>query len=361
MKKITILLPDMREGGAERMRLVLAKQWSSQYDIEFLLLIKRGELLELIPENIQVTALNVTRYRYLLPSLVRYIRQKKPDVILAAMWPLTVIAPLATKLSLQKTICVISEHGILSAQYKDYGRLHDVELRASMALSCRLSDKVIAVSKGVAKDIAKLSSLPLDSIDVIYNPASKIPQNNSQFDNPFEGKEGVSIIAVGRYKKVKNHILLIEAFALLRKKIKATLYLVGDGEFREEYEALIELLDLQEDVVLTGFISDPSAYYSHADLFVLSSNYEGFGNVIVEAMDVGTPVVATDCESGPREVLEDGKYGILVPVGDVTALAHAMLESLEREHDCEAIKRHAATFSVDKIAAQYLEVMFSTA
>ncbi len=349
----------MREGGAERMRLVLAKHWSSQYDIEFLLLMKRGELLELIPENIQVTELNVTRYRYLLPSLVRYIRQEKPDVILAAMWPLTVIAPLATKLSLQKTICVISEHGILSAQYKDQGRLHDVELKASMAISCRLSDKVIAVSKGVARDIAKLSSLPLESIDVIYNPASKIAQNNSQLDNPFNGREGLSIIAVGRYKKVKNHVLLIKAFALVRKKIKATLYLVGDGEFREEYEALIESLNLQESVVLTGFISDPSAYYSYADLFVLSSNYEGFGNVIVEAMDVGTPVVATDCESGPREILEDGKYGILVPVRDVDALASAMLESLEREHDHEALKRHAATFSVDKIAAQYLEVMFS--
>lgn len=116
---------------------------------------------------------------------------------------------------------------------------------------------------------------------------------------------------------------------------------------------------MQQDVVLTGFINDPSPYYTYADLFVLSSNYEGFGNVIVEAMEVGTPVVATDCESGPREILEDGKYGILVPVRDVDALASAILESLEREHDQEALKRHAATFSVDKIAAQYLEVILT--
>lgn len=349
----------MREGGVEKMRLILAKEWCAQYDVEFLLLSRRGGLLELIPKDIRVTVLNVNRYRTLLPSLTRYIRQKKPDVLLAAMWPLTVVAALATKLSLQKTICVISEHGILSAQYQPKGKWHDLGLRASMVLSYRLSNEVVAVSKGVARDIAKLSSLPIESIKVIYNPASKKAQNNAQLDNPFNDREGFSIITVGRYKKVKNHALLIKAFSLVRQKIKATLYLVGDGEFKEEYETLIESLDLQDDVVLTGFVNDPSPYYMHADLFVLSSDYEGFGNVIVEAMEVGTPIVATDCESGPREILENGRYGILVPARDVNALASAMLESLESEHDYEALKRHATTFSVDKIAAQYLEIMFS--
>lgn len=358
MKKITILLPDMREGGAEKMRLILAKEWSSQYDVEFLLLLKEGGLLNLIPKNIRVTALNITRYRNLLPRLVHYIRQQKPDVILAAMWPLTVIAPLATRLSLQKTTCVISEHGIISAQYEAKGQLHEVGLRASMALSYRLSDEVIAVSKGVAKDIAKLSSLPLASINIIYNPASKADTDNIHYKKPFNTDGGLSVIAVGRFKKVKNHALLIKAFALVRQKIKATLYLVGDGDLREEYEALIESLQLQQDVVLTGFVSEPASYYTHADLFVLSSEYEGFGNVIVEAMSAGVPIVSTDCESGPREILQDGKYGTLVPVGDVDALANAMLESLEKDHDHGILKRRAADFSVDKIAAQYLQVMF---
>ncbi|MGM8885992.1 glycosyltransferase [Psychrobacter sp. 1U2] len=358
MKKITILLPDMREGGVEKMRLILAKEWRSQYDVEFLLLSKRGGLLELIPKDIRVTVLNITRYRRLLPSLTRYIRQEKPEVILAAMWPLTVVAALATKLSLQKTICVISEHGILSAQYQPKGKWHDLGLRGSMALSYRLSNEVVAVSKGVAKDIALLSSLPLESIKVIYNPASKIELNNFQAKSPFAVNDGLAIIAVGRFKKVKNHALLIKAFALVREKVTAKLYIVGDGDLRGEYEALIGSLNLQQDVVLTGFVNDPSAYYIHADLFVLSSDYEGFGNVIVEAMDAGTPIVATDCESGPREILEEGKYGTLVPVGDVNALADAMLESLEQEHDHEALKRHAATFSVAKISAQYLAVMF---
>lgn len=360
MKKITILLPDMREGGVEKMRLILAKEWRKHYDVEFLLLSSQGGLFELIPKDIAVTVLNINRYRNLLPSLVRYIRQQKPDVILAAMWPLTAVAAVATKLSLQKTTCVISEHGILSAQYQPKGKWHDVGLRASMALSYRLSDKVVAVSKGVAKDIAALSSLPLESIKVIYNPASKLDRDSSQAVKPFTPADGLAIIAVGRFKKVKNHALLIKAFALVKKQIKAKLYIVGDGELRPEYEALIETLNLQNDVVLTGFVNDPSGYYTHADLFVLSSDYEGFGNVIVEAMDAGTPIVATDCECGPREILEEGKYGILVPVNDVEALADAMLASLAQEHDHEALKRHAADFSVAKISTQYLAVMFDS-
>ena len=358
MKKITILLPDMREGGVENMRLILAKEWRAHYDVEFLLLTKRGGLLELIPKDIRVTVLNVTRYRMLLPSLVRYIRQEQPEVILAAMWPLTVVAALATKLSLQKTMCVISDHGILSAQYQPKGKWHDLSLRASMALSYRLSDEVVAVSKGVAKDISTLASLPLESIKVIYNPASKIDLDELQTRSPFAISDGLVIITVGRYKKVKNHALLIKAFALVREKVTAKLYIVGDGDLRSEYETLIESLNLQQDVVLTGFVNDPSAYYTHADLFVLSSDYEGFGNVIVEAMDAGTPIVATDCECGPREILEGGKYGTLVPVGDIEALASAMLESLAQKHDYEALKRHATTFSVAKISAQYLAIMF---
>lgn len=359
LKKITILLPNLRGGGAEKMRLTLAKHWANDYQVEFLLLSKEGDLLDLVPTSISIKTLNVKRYRQLLPTLLSYIRAEEPDVLLAAMWPLTTIAALATRLSGKQTICVVSEHGILSSQYQSRSSLHSFMLKASMTIGYRLSHKCIAVSNGVAEDMACLSSLPLKYMNVIYNPASSgLEPNIYCGPNPYHGIAMPVIVSVGRYKKVKNHALLIRAFSLLRDQIEAKLYILGDGELAEDYIALIKLLKLENDVVLTGFIANPTPYLIRADLFVLSSNNEGFGNVIVEALECGLPIVSTDCKSGPREILCDGKYGTLVPVGDVDALAHAMLQSLNEKHDTEALKRRAADFAVDKIAEQYLDVMF---
>lgn len=357
MKTITILLPDLRSGGTEKMRLILAKQWANDYQVEFLLLSKEGELIDFVPVHIPIKTLNVKRYRQLLPSLLSYIKKEQPDILIAAMWPLSIIAALATRLSGKQTICVVSEHGILSSQYQLQGSLHSFMLRVSMGIGYRLSHKCIAVSNGVAKDMAYLSRLPLKYMNVIYNPASSGTKPTADSStNPYSDVLVPVIIAVGRYKEVKNHDLLIRAFALLKNKIEAKLYIIGDGELAKDYLYLIKLLKLENDVVLTGFIPDPTPYYVHADLFTLSSNNEGFGNVIVEALECGLPIVSTDCQSGPREILENGKYGILVPVGDVNALAEAMINSLNKKHDVEALKRRASDFSVDKIAKQYLEV-----
>lgn len=359
LKKITILLPNLRSGGAEKMRLTLAKKWANDYQVEFLLVSKEGEFIDFVPAHISINTLKVKHSRQLLPSILNYIRKEEPDVIIAAMWPLTIITALATRLSGKQTICVVSEHGILSSQYQSQNYLHRFMLRVSTAIGYRLSDKCIAVSNGVAKDMAYLSFLPLKYINVIYNPASNGSKSSEQCSiNPYYNVKVPVIIAVGRYKKVKNHELLIRAFALLKDKIEAKLYIIGDGELAEDYLDLIKVLKLEKDVVLTGFISDPTPYFVQADLFVLSSNNEGFGNVIVEALECGLPIVSTDCNSGPREILCDGQYGKLVPVGDIDALAQAMLQALKEEHDTEALKLRAADFAVDKIAEQYLNVMF---
>ena len=127
---------------------------------------------------------------------------------------------------------------------------------------------------------------------------------------------------------------------------------------KKDLEALVQELNLSNYVIFPGFKKDVTTEYIKSDLFVLSSDYEGFGNVLVEAMSVGIPVVSTDCKSGPREILCDGKYGKLVPVNDVDALAQAMLQSLNEKHDIEALKLRAADFAVDKIAEQYLDIIF---
>ena len=163
------------------------------------------------------------------------------------------------------------------------------------------------------------------------------------------------IETVGTLKAVKDFPTLLRAFARLREQANARLLILGEGEGRAELESLVQSLGLSDAVELPGFVGDPGPYYAKADLFVLSSDHEGFGNVIPEALGRGVPVVSTDCPSGPREILCDGKYGALVPVGDAEALAQAMLASLQSTHDPAALKARARDFAVDTIAGQYLD------
>jgi len=162
---------------------------------------------------------------------------------------------------------------------------------------------------------------------------------------------------VGGLKREKDFPLLLHAFSRLRNKVDARLLILGEGDERSALEALIRELGLQEPVFLPGFVPDTVPFHAHADLFVLSSSNEGFGNVIVEALEQGTPVVSTDCLSGPAEILEGGRYGTLVPVGDVEALAKAMEDALTHPHDTEALKRRAQDFDVGRIADQYLDLL----
>lgn len=218
--------------------------------------------------------------------------------------------------------------------------------------SCRL-----AVSKGVAQDLAALSGLAQDAFHVIYNPAA-LGRGRPQFiPEALLGVFGPLVLSVGTLKAGKRHNLLIEAFARLPVELGAMLCILGEGSLRPALEQQIRELGLQKRVLLPGFRADPTPWYARADLFVLSSDYEGFGNVIVEALEQGVPVVSTNCPAGPSEILCSGKYGRLVPVGDADALATAMLEALNEEPDREALKTRARDFAADKIAEEYLDVM----
>jgi glycosyltransferase involved in cell wall biosynthesis len=170
--------------------------------------------------------------------------------------------------------------------------------------------------------------------------------------------DGPLILSVGTFKTVKDYPLLIDAFSRLASHHDATLCILGEGALRVELEQLVVRHGLQGRVLLPGFRMYTAPYYARADLFVTSSKHEGFGNVIVEALEHGVPVVSTDCPSGPREILCDGKFGYLVPVGDAQALATAMSESLASKHDSDALKARAHDFSIDKAVDQYESVLF---
>ncbi|MGV0908800.1 glycosyltransferase [Martelella sp. FOR1707] len=359
--KISILLPDLRGGGVERIRIVLADEFAAQgHSVEFVLMQGRGDLLAEAQSRHSVVDLHCRRARSLPRALARYLREARPDALLAAMWPLTVMAPLAQRLSGHRCAVVVSEHNTLSVQYGNWGWFHRAALRASMAAGYRLADRRVGVSSGVVEDIARLSGLRIDAFDVIHNPVrprpSPSPAALQKAEALWAGPAGARIVTVGSMKAQKNHPLLLRAFARIDRP-DARLMFVGDGAGREALVSLAQELGIAERVIFAGFHLDPTPFYKTADLFVLSSDYEGFGNVIVEALASGTPVVSTDCPSGPAEILENGKYGRLVPVRDEQALAAAMQEALAAAPDTAFLKQRASDFAPAIAAKRYLELL----
>lgn len=360
-RTISILLPDLAGGGAERISLVVANEFArAGYDVEFVLMQARGELLDGAQESFSVVDLATPRARDLPFTLAKYLRHRKPSALMAAMWPLTVIAPVAARLSGHRCKVLVSEHNTLSMQYRDWGRFHRAMLRTTMALGYRLADSRVCVSKGLARDVAALSGLQPHQFDVIYNPVPPRPEPSRAAVNAAEdlwaAPSGARLVTVGSMEAQKNHALLLRAFAHLERP-DARLMFVGDGTGRDALKSLARELGISDRVILTGFQLDPAPFYRTADVFALSSDYEGFGNVIIEAMACGTPVVSTDCPSGPSEILDGGKYGLLVPTGDAKALAEAINSALESDKNIEQLKLRAADFTPAIAAARYLSLL----
>jgi len=230
------------------------------------------------------------------------------------------------------------------------------------------ADALVAVSQGVAEDLANITRLPITDIRVIYNPVV-MPDFHEKAKEPvdhpwFAQGQPPVLLGAGRLVKQKDFPTLIRAFALVRQRRPARLIILGEEDKRDpsikpQIEALVRELGLAGEVALPGFVDNPYAYMAKAAVFVLSSIYEGFGNVVAEAMAAGTAVVSTNCESGPMEILEGGKYGRLVPVGDVEALADAILATLYKPTDPEVLQRRVGAFSVERVVEQYMEVLGS--
>jgi len=360
--KIIQFLPSLQGGGAERVAVNLANYWSScGFQVEFVLMERRGEFLDALDPCILIHTLDCTRVRLVASPFSRYLLQSQPDVILVHMWPLTSAAVLAWRLAGRPGKLFLCEHTSLSNHIR-----RDLSIPLSMAsvvlrLSHPMATGVTAVSKGAANDVAILAGLSEQQVEVIHNPvvAAELPALSLQpathdRNHLWGGCFRNHVLSVGSLKASKNHRLLLKSFADVALKLDAALVILGDGNMRATLEQDVHNLGLQGRVVMPGFHADPTPWYQAADLFVLSTDYEGFANVVAEALAFGTPVVSTDCRSGPAEILDNGRYGRLVPVGDSTALAAAMQASLLEEHDYNALRRRAQEFAVPKIADQFL-------
>ena len=278
-----------------------------------------------------------------------YIQQEKPDIILPSLPKAKVSTMLARCLVDNPPPVAPTIHGIIRKDRK-CRRLRYQVLFLNAA-------QIVTVSKGVADSVSAQLGIPKRKVTTIYNPvvSSEIDKLKTQSpEHPWFVDNGpLVILGCGGLTSRKGFSVLIRAFARVSQQRPCRLIILGDGELRGQVEELVSELSLQEKVALPGWSDNPFSAMSRAALFVLSSNYEGLGNVLIEALACGCPCVSTDCPSGPAEILQDGKIGPLVPVGDHAALADAMLRTLNNPPDKQKLLDRAAFFSTENSVDRY--------
>lgn len=358
-EKVALFVPSLGGGGAERVMVLLANGLADAgYEVDLVVVNAHGSHREALSAQVRLMDLHKPRVLAAMPGLIAYLRREKPRVMISALDYANVVALLATRLACVSTKLIITEHSTLSiASEKDFrgrGRL----LPTLMQLTYPWADQILAVSQGVADDLANKLNIKRSKIAVAYNPVvteqlSMLAAQEVQW--PWPRVEGIPfILATGRLAAAKDFSTLLKAFSILRKKRSAKLLILGEGEERGMLEQKIAQYELGEDVALPGFVSNPYAWMASADLFVMSSRWEGLPTVLIEAMACGAPIVSTDCPSGPAEILENGKWGRLVAVGDGAALAEAMDASILDADRHPGLAR-AQDFSVKKSVLKYMQ------
>jgi glycosyltransferase involved in cell wall biosynthesis len=396
--RVALLLPDLAGGGVERSTLSLACGLLGRgVAIDLVLCRVRGPLLEEVPEGVRVVPLAPVpawRARLLalradpgglgalllpvllakrppdsyrmLPALVGYLRENRPDALIAAFPFENLLAVAARRLAGVGTTLIVTERNTTTASTRRGVKWKRRFLPALLARQYPQADAVVAVSDGVADHLARQTGLPRASILTIHNPvvesdlAAKAAEPVDHLW--FAPGEPPVVLGVGRLVEQKDFPTLVRAFARVRAGgRRARLVILGHGteEARAALVALARGLGCEGELSLPGFARNPFAYMARAGTFALSSLHEGLPGVLIQALACGCPVVSTDCSSGPAEILEGGRYGPLVPVGDDAALADAIAAALDAgpEAGREGRLARAAEFAVDRAVEAYLALI----
>ena len=362
-KHATLVFSNLQAGGIQRAMLTLAggllkRGWA----VDLLVVNGNGPLWQDIPKQARFIDLGKNRAVDTLGGVIKYLREHRPTVMLSSQTHLNAVAILGRMLSGWKGRLVLSEHIAILEHAKFSTGKKDRYNPLVARLLYRFGDAVIVVSQAAADELLQVTGLPAERVHVAYNPIVNEKMIEISFESPnhrwFKGQSYKIVLAAGRFTEQKDFLTLISAFKTVHLKLpNARLVILGEGKLESEYRALIKSLGLEEVIDLPGFQANPYSFMRYSQLFVLSSRWEGFGNVLVEAMACGTPVVSSDCPHGPSEVLENGKYGDLVAPGNETAMAEAIINSLERQHNRDALIARSLDFSVDKIIDQYEKTM----
>jgi glycosyltransferase involved in cell wall biosynthesis len=351
-------------GGVERMLVNLLRALAARDMVIDLLLLRADSayLRELPDEKIRQHPLAGRHSILAIPALARYLRRARPEVLLVAKDRAGRSAVIARALAGVKIPIVLRLGTHLSTAMA--GRLAPERwLRYSLIrwLYPHL-EAVVAVSAGVAQDVRAVARLPEARVRVIRNPVitpELFERAAAPCPHPWLGEaQSIPVIlGLGRLQRQKDFPTLIRAFARLRRERPARLLILGEGGGRADLQQQIASLGLEADIALPGFVANPYSWLARADLFVLSSAWEGSPNALTEALALGTPVVATDCPSGPAEILQRGRYGCLAPVGDAPALARAMAHTLDQPLAPEPLRAAVVEYQAEHSADCYLALL----
>lgn len=333
--KVCFILDSLDMGGVERVMINLANEFAAKdFEVDMVVVKNGGVFAAKLASNIRIVNFKLNRVLCSLIPLARYFRKEKPTAAISARDHLNVVASVALWLAHVKTKLILTMHNLRQLDSISGVPKHKV-LTSNILSKCiySASPTIVAVSKAVARDQAEFNGLSAGKIKVIYNPVI----TPHIFSLAGQGKEAVAkiaggkplIVSVGRLAKEKDYATLIRAFSHVLPEFPSRLVILGEGPERENLQKLICKLGLKDSIILCGYTDNPYVFIKNAEVFVLSSITESLSAVVVEALALGTKVVATDC-GGVREVLQDGRLGLLSPVGDEKKLAQAVLDTIHR-------------------------------
>ncbi len=359
--KVAIVLPFFGDGGMERAMINLTKGLLlKNIEVEFVLLKKGyGTFSNEIPAGVKIVELNSLNFLTSIFKLRGYLLQEQPTVLLSLSTPANVVSIVASKTTRGTRRVIVSTQVAVKTDITTT-KLKAM-LRPLVYKIYNFADVVHVVSRGIGDDLESFG-VRAEKIKLIYNPVISpeiLMEAHKPISHPWfvDGPLKVPLVfTITRLVPQKDLPTLLRAFAIVRKSKNMRLAIIGEGPLRVELEDLAKELGIEKDFALLGFIGNPYPYINRANVFAISSAWEGFCVAIAEALAFGLPVVSTDCPHGPREVLENGKYGKLVPVGDAQSLAKGILESLENPLPREFIKEGAKRFTIESITEEYIKV-----
>lgn len=336
--------------------IAVANRLAERSEVDLVLVRRSGPFLEEVSPKVRIIDLKAGKIRKGLLPLNTYMRREKPRLMVSAGMGTDVLGligkigfrwPVHLHISFQNTPT--------ASEGMDEATPHWPLLIKTFY---RFASSISAISQGVARDVERLLKQPPGSVPVINNPVDidvvRVKAAEPLAHPWFSDSKRPLILAVGRLVRQKDFPTLLTAFGAVRRaRPDARLVILGEGPDREALEAEIMRLGLADSVSMPGFTTNPFSAMAGADLFVLSSRWEGFANVVAEALACGTNVVSTDCPSGPAEILEDGRWGRLAPVGDADALCGAILAALEQPLGGEILQERANAFALESIAEEY--------
>jgi glycosyltransferase involved in cell wall biosynthesis len=353
--RIAFFIRALKGGGAQRDTILLANEIAARGTrVDLLTLVPEGPLRPLVSTQVTIVPIGGGKLRAAVPGLRRALIARRPHALVSAEAAPNLIALTAARLvprSIRPRVVLREVASASIAARLDPYRQNRIAYRV-LRFAYRFADVVVTLTEGARRDLARNFHVPEDRL---ARMSANAVIDAAALAAPETKREPGLIVSVGRLSPEKDHATLIRAFAKLDRTMR--LEIAGDGPMHGPLQSLIRELGLAGRVRLSGFVADPFPLFRRAALAVSSSRYEGFGNAIVEALACGTPVVATDCPYGPREILADGRYGLLVPVGDADALARAIGQAMATRPDRAALRARAATHTVARGADALLGII----